>query len=448
MRRTSYILAVLCLLASMAARAQTNISGVINRYTAATFIDKCNASIAVRNPFGFAAGDKVLIIQMKGASIDLVDHSGFGDITAYNNAGNYELATVDEVNGFTLVLHNKLAREYDVSGLVQVIRVPQYTDVTVTGTLTAKPWDGETGGVLAFIASGTVTLNVDIDVSGKGFRGEERNDGATFGSATIGWYFYPTEDSSNYKGEGIVQFSDQYRAGRGKLANGGGGGNSRTSGGGGGSNAGAGGNGGKESSGAGGSDIGGAGGAALEYSNATDRRKIFLGGAGGCAGREDQERNTSGANGGGIIVIQASAIQPNSYLIRASGVDNTVGDGSTFPEVVLGGGGGGAGGTVLLDIGTISSTLQVKVNGGKGSDTRHNLNCHGPGGGGGGGCVWVSGSSAPTNLSVSAAAGLAGKTYLPAVVPSSCKNTVYGAADGANGTTITNLVLTSGSIPR
>ncbi|HVX90757.1 MAG TPA: hypothetical protein VHC20_03965, partial [Candidatus Paceibacterota bacterium] len=164
MRRYPYILAVLSLLASVAAHAQTNISGVINRYTPVVLIDKCNASVVVRNSFGFAAGDKVLIIQMKGASIDLTDHSGFGDITAYNNAGNYELATVDEVNGFTLVLHNKLAREYDVSGLVQVIRVPQYTNVTVTGTLTAKAWDGQTGGVLAFIASGTVTLNADIDV--------------------------------------------------------------------------------------------------------------------------------------------------------------------------------------------------------------------------------------------------------------------------------------------
>ncbi|MBS1911888.1 MAG: hypothetical protein JST22_07870 [Bacteroidetes bacterium] len=42
MSRYRYILAVLCLLASMAAHAQTNISGVVNRYTAATFVGKCN----------------------------------------------------------------------------------------------------------------------------------------------------------------------------------------------------------------------------------------------------------------------------------------------------------------------------------------------------------------------------------------------------------------------
>ncbi|HVX91346.1 MAG TPA: hypothetical protein VHC20_07065 [Candidatus Paceibacterota bacterium] len=338
-----------------------------------------------------------------------------------------------------------MGREYDVSGLVQVIRVPQYTNVTVTGTLTAKAWDGQTGGVLAFIASGTVTLNADIDVSGKGFRGEDRNDAATFGSATVGWYFNPAEDSSNYKGEGITQFSDPFRSGRGKLANGGGGGgNSRTSGGGGGGNGG----GGMESSGAGSSDIGGAGGSALEYSNASDRRKVYLGGAGGCAGREDQERNTSGANGGGIVILQAATMAPSSHAIKATGSDNTVGDGSTFPDVVMGGGGGGAGGTVLLDVATISSALQVNVNGGRGSDTRHNLNCHGPGGGGSGGCVWVSGGSIPVSLSADVTAGVAGKTYLPAVVPSSCKSTAYGANDGTNGVTVTNLVLTTGSVPR
>ncbi|HVX91342.1 MAG TPA: hypothetical protein VHC20_07045 [Candidatus Paceibacterota bacterium] len=445
MRRYPYILALLSLLASAAANAQTNISGVINRYTPVVLIDKCNTSVVVRNSFGFAAGDKVLIIQMKGASIDLTDHAGFGDITAYNNAGNYELATVDEVNGFTLVLHNKLAREYDVSGLVQVIRVPQYTNVTVTGTLTAKAWDGQTGGVLAFIASGTVTLNADIDVSGKGFRGEEHTRRCDNGmGSVVGFRYSISLDSANYKGEGVAQFDTAYRSGRGKLANGGGGGNSRASGGGGG-NGGAGGKGGMQASYIANYDNGGQGGNALTYDTASAWRKIFLGGAGGNSGPEDVEKVSKGENGGGIVIVQAGMLQANSHAVMANGNDNATGDSNPSPSNVLGGGGGGAGGAVLLDVSSIPNTLVVQINGGRGADTRHNLSCYGPGGGGSGGCLWVSASAKPAAISEQLNGGAAGITH---ATDPPCKETNYGAVAGGSGIVRMRLIIPVGTIAR
>ncbi|HVX91343.1 MAG TPA: hypothetical protein VHC20_07050 [Candidatus Paceibacterota bacterium] len=55
MRSYSYILAALCLPASAVAHAQANISSIINRHTA-VLIKNRNASVVVRNSFGFAAG--------------------------------------------------------------------------------------------------------------------------------------------------------------------------------------------------------------------------------------------------------------------------------------------------------------------------------------------------------------------------------------------------------
>lgn len=56
---------------------------------------------------------------------------------------------------------------------IQVIRVPQYSNVTLNtgGVLTCSPWDGYTGGVVCFLANGTLTFNTGgkIDVSAKGF---------------------------------------------------------------------------------------------------------------------------------------------------------------------------------------------------------------------------------------------------------------------------------------
>lgn len=122
------------------------ISGVINIYTPVTQFD-CN-SVKVASTAGFAPDDRVLIIQMKGASIDASNSPGFGNITNYGNCGKYEFATISNISGNTIMLQFDLLNTYTVSGAVQLIRVPQYTNVTVTNTLTAQPWNGSTGGVL------------------------------------------------------------------------------------------------------------------------------------------------------------------------------------------------------------------------------------------------------------------------------------------------------------
>ena len=55
-----------------------------------------------------------------------------------------------------------------------MIRVPQYYNATITGTVTAIPWDGISGGIVALDVAGTLNFNGRaIDVSDRGFRGGE-----------------------------------------------------------------------------------------------------------------------------------------------------------------------------------------------------------------------------------------------------------------------------------
>jgi hypothetical protein len=175
MKRILYFLFVYLLLSISITNANAqifsssqNISGIINTYTTVTALASC--SVTVASTTGFAVGNKVLIIQMKGAAVDLSNNALFGDLTAINNAGNYEFATINLITGTNIQFARDLLRSYDPTGSVQLITVPQYNGgAVVSGLLTAQAWNGTTGGVLAFEAT-TLTLNANIDVSGRGFR--------------------------------------------------------------------------------------------------------------------------------------------------------------------------------------------------------------------------------------------------------------------------------------
>jgi len=120
-----------------------NISGVINAYT--TYSGHSNDTVNVGSTSGFSAGDKVLIIQMQGATINQSNGSSFGTVTNLNNAGNYEYTSICEVLSNQIVVTG-VERSYTTSGKVQVIRVPEYVNAVVTGSLSATPWNGKRGG--------------------------------------------------------------------------------------------------------------------------------------------------------------------------------------------------------------------------------------------------------------------------------------------------------------
>ncbi|MFN6377817.1 MAG: HYR domain-containing protein, partial [Flavobacteriales bacterium] len=383
--------------------ANASISGVINTYAPVSAIGTNTVTIGTTTGAStpFAAGNKVLLIQMKGASYNTSDNSLHGDISSLGNAGNYEFSRVVSVAGNVITLQQNIVNSYDIAGVVQLVRIPEYANATVTATLTALDWNGATGGILAFDASGTLTMNANISVQGNGFRGGAVSTNFFDGCPGVAGFVYPSPSGlSGQKGESISLpqsiASVLQNSGRGKIINGGGGGNDANAGGGGGSNAGAGGNGGFEWNGCGSIVRGGIAGVSL-LSQLNNGNRLFLGGGGG-GGHQNNGGATAGGDGGGIVVIHANSITPNGFSISARGDNalNAANDGA---------GAGGAGGSILISTNIVSAPLVLNAAGGNGGNTSSG---HGPGAGGGGGYVWHSGSTLPTNISTILTGGNAG----------------------------------------
>jgi hypothetical protein len=74
----------------------------------------------------------------------------------------------------------------------------QYTNVTINSgkTYTAKAWNGTVGGILGFLANGTVSIVGNISANGKGFRG-----GAGTWS-NLGGNVTSSTNGTGYTGEG------------------------------------------------------------------------------------------------------------------------------------------------------------------------------------------------------------------------------------------------------
>ena len=388
MKQSLFIACLSIFLFRMApADAQTIISGVINTYTPVTEFGCDSTRLVVDAVDGFSAGDKVLLIQMKGAAVSLANNITFGDITDVGNAGNYEFNRVESINGSNEIkLQYKLLRNYDVTGKVQLVRVPEYDNV-IAANLGCKAWDGTTGGVLALDIAGTLTLDGDIDVSGLGFRGGQVVDTDDPLSHETE-FFYPVDPASAAeKGEGIAEIPADQSYGRGKSANGGGGGNAHNGGGGGGGNAGLGGNGGLEYYNTPGAPTPGTNGiGGSEIFNLSIQR-VLMGGGGG-AGHTNDNVGTSGGNGGGIVLLKAGTIESNGHSILANGAD-VFSPGTNRND---GQGGGGAGGSIMLIASQVNGTLPIETKGGRGGDCLFFVQSQiiGPGGGGGGGKLALS----------------------------------------------------------
>ncbi len=420
------------------------ISGIINIYTAVTNFDACANRIDVASSVGFSVGDAVMLIQMMGAVVDQNNNSGYGTVTSYNNAGNYERAVIYSISGNQITFTKKLAATYDVNGKVQMISIPQYTNVTVSAMLTSAVWNGTTGGVLALEVSGTLSLGANISVDGKGFRGADNveivpNSCNAFTSASD--YFYPTVAGNWFgalKGEGIAPVIVGKERGRGTNANGGGGGNDHNSGGGGGGNGTAGGLAGRNNDPGFGTCKGffpGEGGKALTYGTT----RMFMGGGGG-AGHGNNAQSSDGANGGGIIYIKAGIFEGNNFSVFNRG---GIGPSTQFD----GAGGGGAGGCIFFNTTNFGvSNWFLFMDGGVGGSVSNSFQnrCLGPGGGGSGGTLLLSGAVIPLTAFFTNAGGACGQSVNS--TNGACFNTTNSGQAGSAGNTITFVVLPEGTV--
>lgn len=447
------LLAVLCY-GCLQANAQ-NASGIVNSYYQVSAINSATNSVTVDDATGLYPGERVLLIQMKGAGIATSNASTYGDITAIGDAGNYEFGSICTINSNVVTLMANLLHSYDPAGNVQLVSVPSYGSVIVSGTVTASAWNPTTGkgGIVVISAANTIFLNADVNVSGQGFIG-----GALINypippyscdwATTVDNYFLSVAGNGDYtggkKGEGITPYIVNEECGMGKLANGGGGGNNTNTGGAGGGNYGTGGAGGQR---AGESyfkchgqypGIGGAGLSSFGYSVGNNR--IFLGGGGG-SGQENNGVGLPGGNGGGIIILDAPSIVGGGGQLLASGVAplNPTNSDPTQAEGD-GGGGGGAGGTIILNAASITGSIVAQAMGGNGSNSSNRVDdCTGPGGGGAGGIVWVAGSSFPGAVTASTAGGTNGVVSSGNTL-ASCTGLSNGATAGGAGAGLTSYV--------
>jgi|GEM_PF-1975487 len=374
---------LVCACLATVASAQTPISGVINAYAKVTAL--AGSTLSVSSTAGFAAGDRVVLIQMKGAGIDPTLSIDYGTVLGYGPAGQYEYAIIENVIVGGLELTGALCRVFDPAFSLQVVTVPEYIDAVVEPPgLFPAAWNGNTGGVLALNVTGTLTLNADVDASLTGFRGgavcTNGFECLDFNWAT-GTAFGGCQGGD--KGEGIAEFIVGQTQGRAKLANGGGGSAQSNCGGGGGSNAGGGGLGAFPWTGCGAMAVQGIGGQALAYTAGL----VFSGGGGGGGYRDNSQPAAPGGIGGGIVLLEAGVLDGQGNAIRSDGENITL---ITNDE---GAGGGGGGGSLLLRVTDIVSAVLLSAQGGAGGDTENFLflfYCHGPGGGGGGGYIATS----------------------------------------------------------
>ncbi|MBF8255703.1 MAG: conserved repeat domain protein, partial [Anaerolineales bacterium] len=180
------------------------LSGVANSYypgSANAAAGATSISLGARDIRGSAttisAGDLLLVIQMQGAQIatnnDMRYGTGLGtagDQTqpgSGNNgtsfvAGQYEYVIAQKAvgdAGGVLNVTTGLTNSYSTAAFgaqgqvsFQVVRVPQYSSVSLGGTVTAPAWNGSAGGLVALDVAGSLNLNGNtIDVTGLGFRG-------------------------------------------------------------------------------------------------------------------------------------------------------------------------------------------------------------------------------------------------------------------------------------
>jgi hypothetical protein len=419
--------------------SQTNISGVVNSYYKVVEVIPSKACVRLNTVAGLAHLQKTLLIQMKGASVNTANTSGFGDTTSLNDAGNYEIAIICAINGDSVFMYHNFLNSYTVAGKVQLVKFAEYYSATVIDTVKASAWNNTsgTGGVIAISVSQDLTLNAPIYADSFGFKGGRYvlSNGTCFNTpfAATGYIYNAANTSPQNgaaKGEGVYDFTAPQSGGRGAPANGGGGGNNHNNGGAGGANLNAGGKGGGNSSSAGcTTELHGLPGKALSNWSG---KKIFLGGGGG-AGHSNGAVTVSkgGGHGGGLIFIQADNVIGNGYKISANGAKggNAASDGAS---------GGGAGGSIIMDVNTYTGSLAIQANGGKGGDENDlgtAQRCYGAGGGGSGGAIYFTGSIPAVAISLTGGtAGLqfGGDPACNAAVP---------AATGVNGSSMSSYTI-------
>lgn len=447
-------MALLLLVCSAAALAQTcalpgwdgpvTASGVVNAYhggsgspaAGATSITVASATGVRSNTRALKVGDLILIMQMQ-------------DSTNGANAGLHEYAQITALAGTSVSLNRPLTYSYNQTMSTaavrnwQVVWVPQYSALTISGTVSADRWTSNTatgvvsGGIVALDVAGSLALNGTVSVAGAGFRGAMGLNGtASFAGGTVTTAdstFDPTSAATIYggqKGEGTqgtpprvfdgnvtpqnytTLLGQGYALGAGgqaSVGNAGGGANDGlpatgtnqyNSGGGGGGNAGAGGQGGNSWN---------ANGLAanLNQNQTTVQTGNIAGGKGGNTQADSAAQLVMGGGGGAGSANNGSADALTTWPPTST---STVANGASGAITSSGASGGGV---VLIRAGSLSSTAgaSIDASGYRAYNKSLVSDTDAGGGGGAGGSVFIlAGSGNGSNLTINATGGAGGSS--------------------------------------
>lgn len=413
-------------------------SGVVNAYhggsgspaAGATSITVASATGLRTNARALRAGDLILIMQMQ-------DSSG-------GTAGLHEYAQITSITGTAVSLNRPLTNAYNQTMSTssvrnwQVIWVPQYSAVTISGTVTADRWTSNTGtgvgsgGVVAMDVTGSMTLNGSVTVTGAGFRGATGLNGSTAftGSPTTANINYTvTAIVGGQKGEGTLGTPPRvfdgtvtpvnYTALLGQGYTLGAGGQASIGNAGGGSNNGQNGDTNNFNAGGGGGGNAGAGGQGGNSWNNGDTATLALnqglnanigniaGGKGGNLQVDSATRLVLGGGGGGGAANNATADALATWPPTST---STVANGASGAITSSGASGGGA---VLIRAGNFSAGAGavIDASGYRSYNKSLPADTDSAGGGGAGGSVFIAaGAGTGTNLTIKATGGDGGSS--------------------------------------
>ena len=209
----------------------SGIISIVNSYYAGPDADTVVNQGAITIPIGainsqgnqttITPGDLLLVIQMQDADIDFTDTVNYGSgagtgfgATAINRTGFYEYVVAQNsvgVAGGTLQIRGARAggglinsyrqQAADITSYgqrtYQVIRVPQFINATLSGTIRSPgSWNGKSGGIVALDVVNTLTMSGGtIEVQDKGFRG---------GGGTSNTDTYPLQEDESFRTDGNV----------------------------------------------------------------------------------------------------------------------------------------------------------------------------------------------------------------------------------------------------
>ena len=321
---------------------------IVNQYAYITHNVAANdTTFTVNDGSQFNGGNEILISQAQNPG----------------GTAHWEFITVASTVGNTINTVTPIRFPY-VSGpantTTQIVRVPQYSDVIIPEGIAVKPpdWNGRTGGLLTFRASGTLTVAGTVSAQGVGYRGGAptprpgvcTSQTATQGESILGPSFGPSTANNTGGGGGGQVAATDCSAG----ASGGGGSFGLA--------------------GLAGGTFGNATGgtAGIPYGDTQLLTFLFGSAGGGGAHPSPSCTSTDGGKGGGSIFILARTIDvQRTGLISAAGAAPLPDNSSSL--CVGNNGGAGSGGSIYLKSAIMNlGTGQVSAKGGLGTNNAGN----------------------------------------------------------------------------